>query len=42
MLWVASENPRAIAFYRRNGFPLDGAQKIEKQWENMESVRMVR
>lgn len=30
MLRVASENPRAIAFYRRNGFTLDGAQKIEK------------
>ena len=25
-LWVAAENPRAQAFYRRNGFRPDGAQ----------------
>lgn len=25
-LWVAADNPRAQAFYRRNGFALDGAE----------------
>ena len=42
MLWVASDNPRAHAFYRRNGFSLDGATKIEEQWESMQASRMVR
>lgn len=42
MLWVASDNPRAHAFYRRNGFSLDGATKIEERWENMQASRMVR
>jgi L-amino acid N-acyltransferase YncA len=41
-LWVAEENPRAIAFYRRNGFELDGARKVEPAWENLVEVRMVR
>jgi len=41
-LWVAEHNPRAIAFYRRNGFELDGAQKTEPDWENLSEVRMVR
>ena len=27
-LWVAEENPRAIAFYRRNGFQPDGAREV--------------
>lgn len=42
MLWVASDNPRAHAFYRRNGFSFDGATKIEDQWENMQTSRMIR
>lgn len=25
-LWVAADNPRALAFYRRNGFRPDGAE----------------
>ena len=41
-LWVAEDNPRAIAFYRRNGFELDGTQKYEPDWENLSEVRMVR
>ena len=41
-LWVAEDNPRAIAFYRRNGFELDGTQKNEPEWENLSEVRMVR
>lgn len=42
MLWVASDNPRAQSFYRRNGFSLDGATKVEERWENMHVARMVR
>ena len=42
MLWVASDNPRAHAFYRRNGFSLDGATKIEDQWESLQASRMIR
>ena len=26
-LWIADENPRALAFYRRNGFVQDGAAR---------------
>lgn len=28
-LWVAQQKPRAIAFYRKHGFDLDGTQKID-------------
>lgn len=41
-LWVAEDNPRAHAFYRRNGFALDGARDTIEKWENMAEVRMVR
>jgi GNAT superfamily N-acetyltransferase len=41
-LWTAEDNPRAIAFYRRNGFTPDGAHKVAPQWENLASLRMVR
>lgn len=40
-LWVFEENPRALAFYRKYGFALDGARRAEAftvAWE----VRMVR
>lgn len=30
-LWVLDDNPRAQAFYRRNGFAFDGAEKIEQR-----------
>jgi GNAT superfamily N-acetyltransferase len=39
VLWVADPNPRAQAFYRKNGFVTDGAVKIE---EDVREVRMVR
>ncbi|WP_314508380.1 GNAT family N-acetyltransferase [uncultured Microbacterium sp.] len=42
MLWVAKENPRAIAFYRRNGFELDGATEFEAATPAITHVRMVR
>lgn len=38
-LWVADPNPRAQAFYRKNGFVTDGAVKTE---DGLRAVRMVR
>ncbi|WP_457963198.1 GNAT family N-acetyltransferase [Arthrobacter sp. D1-29] len=38
-LWVAEPNPRAQAFYQKNGFVTDGAVKTE---DGVLSVRMVR
>lgn len=40
-LWVLQGNERAIAFYRRNGFELDGAQRVNDQLAATE-LRMVR
>lgn len=37
-LWVAADNPRAQAFYRRNRFSCDGATKDE----GIPQIRMVR
>lgn len=42
MLWVAKENPRAIAFYERNGFQLDGAEEVDPSRPTITGVRMVR
>jgi ribosomal protein S18 acetylase RimI-like enzyme len=42
MLWVAKENPRAIAFYRRNGFELDGAEEVDPSMPSITHARMVR
>ena len=41
-LWVAEENPRAIAFYRRNGFTPDGARQVLTSWEDLAEIRLVR
>lgn len=41
-LWVAEGNPRAIAFYRRNGFAPDGTRKTSPDLENLVEIRMVR
>lgn len=41
-LWVAEQNPRAIAFYRRNGFEPDGERKVAPEWDNLVEIRMVR
>lgn len=38
-LWVADPNPRAQAFYRKNGFSNDGTVRIE---DDVRSVRMIR
>lgn len=42
MLWVAKENPRAIAFYRRNGFEFDGLEVIDEGAPSITDARMVR
>jgi hypothetical protein len=40
-LWVARDNPRAIAFYARNGFARDGAEQHEPMFD-IPIIRMVR
>jgi GNAT superfamily N-acetyltransferase len=40
-LWVFEENPRARAFYRKQGFELDGVSRVEAFTPALE-VRMVR
>jgi len=42
MLWVAKQNPRAIAFYRRNRFELDGVEQVDPSAPNITDARMVR
>jgi ribosomal protein S18 acetylase RimI-like enzyme len=41
ILWVFRDNPRAIAFYRRHRFELDGAESIDED-TGMTLVRMSR
>ncbi|SDX79065.1 Ribosomal protein S18 acetylase RimI [Modestobacter sp. DSM 44400] len=42
-LWVAEQNPRAIAFYRRNGFAPDGARtELDGEWAGVAEIRLVR
>ncbi len=41
-LWMAEDNPRAVAFYARSGFTPDGARKVEPSWEDLAEVRLVR
>ena len=42
-LWIAEENPRAFAFYRRNGFVPDGATAVhELAGTPVPILRMVR
>jgi ribosomal protein S18 acetylase RimI-like enzyme len=42
-LWIATDNPRAEAFYRRNGFEFDGTQKVAPFFgEMLRESRMVR
>jgi len=42
MLWVAEQNPRAIAFYKRNGFEFDGQAVQDPTAPLITDVRMVR
>lgn len=41
-LWTAEDNPRAIAFYRRNGFVPDGERTADPNAEGLAEIRMVR
>jgi ribosomal protein S18 acetylase RimI-like enzyme len=41
-LWVLEDNPRARAFYERNGFVLDGARQATGFDTGGEEVRMIR
>ena len=41
-LWVAAINPRAQAFYRRNGFEFDGREKADDRVHTFLERRMVR
>ena len=41
-LWVAAINPRAQAFYRRNGFEFDGLEKADDRVHTFLERRMVR
>lgn len=41
-LWVAEDNPRAQAFYRRNGFTFTGARETFDDWEGIAVLRMMR
>lgn len=42
VLWVVRDNPRAVAFYRRNGFVPDGTEEIDPATPAMVEVRMRR
>lgn len=42
MLWVADQNPRAIAFYQRNGFTFDGTTLTDPTAPKITDARMVR
>jgi ribosomal protein S18 acetylase RimI-like enzyme len=41
-LWVARDNPRARAFYERNGFVADGIEYVDPDFSGLVEVRMVR
>jgi len=42
MLWVAKENPRATAFYLRNGFRFDGTEQTDPHAPMITDARMLR
>ncbi|GAB3756706.1 hypothetical protein GCM10027591_06000 [Zhihengliuella somnathii] len=42
MLWVAKENPRAIAFYCLNGFEFDGVEQADPAAPLTTDTRMLR
>lgn len=41
-LWVLERNPRARAFYERNGFTHDGTTELLPRFENLVELRLVR
>lgn len=42
MLWVAKVNPRATAFYLRNGFCFDGVEQVDPHAPLITDARMLR
>ncbi|WP_242616285.1 GNAT family N-acetyltransferase [Microterricola gilva] len=42
VLWVAQENPRAIAFYRRNGFEFTGDEQTDPEMSGLTTAQMRR
>ncbi|HSN38266.1 MAG TPA: GNAT family N-acetyltransferase [Arthrobacter sp.] len=42
MLWVAKDNPRAVAFHLRNGFEFDGIEQADPGAPKIVDARMVR
>jgi L-amino acid N-acyltransferase YncA len=41
-LWVLDDNPRAHAFYVRNGFSPDGMDKVDEYFGGVREIRMTR
>lgn len=41
-LWMLEDNPRARAFYERNGFVADGTTKVDEQLGDAREIRLVR
>lgn len=42
-LWVVESNPRALAFYVKQGFRPDGKRRqLPPEWESLPEFRMVR
>jgi RimJ/RimL family protein N-acetyltransferase len=42
-LWVVEDNPRALAFYLKQGFRPDGKRnRLPPEWEELPEFRMVR
>lgn len=42
VLWVARDNPRAVAFYRRNGFEFDATERSDPAAPGLVECRMLR
>ena len=40
-LWVLKDNKRAIAFYQKMGFTLDGQEKIRELGKPVKELRMI-
>ncbi|MET4705020.1 GNAT family N-acetyltransferase [Frigoribacterium sp. UYMn621] len=41
-LWMAKDNPRAYAFYRRNGFVFEGTERVDSAADDLEEIQLVR
>ncbi len=41
-LWMAEDNPRALAFYRRNRFEPTGERRLDEAFDGLPEIRLVR